>query len=210
MYGDGSRTSVKVSELSERLCGSPERRGPGHFYGVTTVVAKLFNIVQPDLAYFGQKDAQQVAVIKKMVDDLNFPIDLRVLPTVRETDGLAMSSRNVYLTNDERERAASINRSLEAAGALIESGERDADLVAEAALTELEQSDIEPEYLELLDAKNLIELDELDGEVLIAVAAQVGKARLIDNRLVQVPEEHKTSSTTDERHRKVSTTGATK
>ena len=210
MYGDGSCATVNVSELSEKLCGSPKRRGPGHFYGVTTVVAKLFNIVQPDLAYFGQKDAQQVAVIQNMVDDLNFPVDIRVLPTVREKDGLAMSSRNAYLTDDERERATSISRSLEIAEKLIESGERDAGVIAKAALAELERVDIEPEYLELVDAKGLTELDELDGDVLIAVAAQVGKARLIDNKLVSVPVGGKTGSTTDERHREVSTTGAAK
>ncbi len=210
MYGDGSRATVNVSELSEKLCGSPERRGPGHFNGVTTVVSKLFNIVQPDLAYFGQKDAQQVAVIQKMVDDLNFPVDIRVLPTVREKDGLAMSSRNVYLTEDERERATCINRSLEVAEELIESGERDAKVVVKAALAELERADIEPEYLELVDSKDLTELDELDGDVLIAVAAQVGKARLIDNKLVNVPVRGKTGSTADERHREVTTTGAAK
>ncbi len=210
MYGGNSHATVEVSQLSEKLCGSRERRGPRHFYGVTTVVAKLFNIVQPDLAYFGQKDAQQVVVIQKMVDDLNFPVDIRVLPTVREKDGLAMSSRNAYLTGSDRERAAYLNRSLEIAEKLIESGERDAGLIAKAALAELERVDIEPEYLELVDAKDLTELDELEGDVLIAVAAQVGRARLIDNKLVHVPAKDETGSTIDERHREVTMTGAAK
>jgi pantoate--beta-alanine ligase len=184
VYPDGFSTHVEVEGLTEVLCGDPSRRGPGHFRGVTTVVAKLFNSVQPDVAWFGQKDAQQVAAIRRMVRDLDIPVRIEVLPTVREPDGLAMSSRNAYLGHDDRERATALSRALR----LAEDGARAGSLQGglEAARRELAAADIEPEYLEARDAENLNPVAEpANRPVLIAVAAQVGGARLIDNALIQ-------------------------
>lgn len=184
VYPDGFATQVEVGGLTEVLCGDPSRRGPGHFRGVTTVVAKLFNSVGPDVAYFGQKDAQQVAVIRQMVRDLDFPVRIEVLPTVREPDGLALSSRNAYLDPQARERATALSRALRVA----ESTARAEGLAAAlaAARAELRAAEIEPEYLEARDAENLTPVAELAGRpVLIAVAAEVGGARLIDNVLIE-------------------------
>ncbi|MET0305474.1 MAG: pantoate--beta-alanine ligase [Solirubrobacterales bacterium] len=180
VYPDGFSTTVEVTGVTEVLCGDPSRRGPGHFRGVTTVVAKLFNSVQPDVAYFGQKDAQQVAAIRRMVRDLDIPVRIEALPIVREPDGLAMSSRNAYLSPAERQRAAALSRALQT----IEQAASSDSLVAalDAGRRELEQAGIEPEYLEARDAENLEPVAELDGRpVLIALAARVGPARLIDN-----------------------------
>jgi pantoate--beta-alanine ligase len=180
VYPDGFSTAVEVDGLTEVLCGDPARRGPEHFRGVTTVVAKLFNTVQPDVAYFGQKDAQQVAAIRRMVRDLDIPVRIEALPTVREADGLAMSSRNAYLDGEERERATALSRALRA----TEAGARAGSLAAalEAGRRELAAAGIEPEYFEARDAENLQPVAELNGRpVLIAVAARVGRARLIDN-----------------------------
>jgi pantoate--beta-alanine ligase len=180
VYPDGFSTAVEVAGVTEVLCGDPGRRGPEHFRGVTTVVAKLFNSVQPDVAYFGRKDAQQVAAIRRMVRDLDFPIRIEALPIVREPDGLAMSSRNAYLSPDERERATALSRALRA----VERTALGDSLAAalEAGRRELEEAGIEPEYLEARDAENLEAVAELDGRpVLIALAARVGPARLIDN-----------------------------
>ena len=179
-YPEGFSTAVEVAGLTEVLCGDAARRGPGHFRGVTTVVAKLFNTVQPDVAYFGQKDAQQVAVIRRMVRDLDMPLRIEALPTVREADGLAMSSRNAYLDPDARERAAALSRALRA----VEAKAREGSLAAalEAGRRELDAAGVEPEYFEARDAESLQPAAELNGgPVLIAVAAQVGGARLIDN-----------------------------
>jgi pantoate--beta-alanine ligase len=178
-------TSVEVRGLLTKvLCGDPDRRGPSHFRGVTTVVAKLFNIVQPDRAYFGQKDAQQAIVLRRMVRDLDFPVELRVLPTVRERDGLALSSRNAYLAPAERTRALALSRSLGAAERVA--GEGGTVLEAlDAARAELEEAGLEPEYLEARDAEELVPAESFNGRpVLVAVAAQVGSARLIDNVLI--------------------------
>ncbi len=180
VYPDGFSTAVEVTGVTEVLCGDPSRRGPEHFRGVTTVVAKLFNTVQPDVAYFGQKDAQQVAAIRRMVRDLDIPTRIEALPIVREPDGLAMSSRNAYLSPDERQRATALSRALRA----VEGAAGDASLEAalDAGRRELEKAGIEPEYLEARDAENLEPVAELDGRpVLIALAATVGPARLIDN-----------------------------
>jgi pantoate--beta-alanine ligase len=180
VYPGGFSTTVEVAGVTEVLCGDPSRRGPEHFRGVTTVVAKLFNTVQPDVAYFGQKDAQQVAVIRRMVRDLDFPIRIEALPIVREADGLAMSSRNAYLSAAERQQAKALSRALQ----VVERTAREDSLEAgiEAGRRELEKAGIEPEYLEARDAENLDPVVELDGRpVLIALAAQVGPARLIDN-----------------------------
>jgi pantoate--beta-alanine ligase len=185
VYPQDFATQVEVAGgLTDVLDGDPARRGPGHFRGVTTVVAKLFNAVGPDVAYFGQKDAQQVAVIRRMVRDLDIPVRIEVLPTVREPDGLAMSSRNAYLDRRDRERAAALSRALRAAKATASSAGLAAAL--EAARAELRAADLEPEYLEARDAENLKPVAELIGRpVLVAVAAQVGGARLIDNVLIQ-------------------------
>ena len=151
---------------------------------VTTVVAKLFNMAQPDRAYFGQKDAQQAIAIERMTRDLDMPVEVVVCATVREHDGLAMSSRNAYLTADERYRAPAINRALEAADATVARGERSASAVLSAARAELSEAGIEPEYLELRSASDLQPVEHVNGSTLLAVAAQVGKARLIDNRVL--------------------------
>ncbi len=188
LYPDGAATAVEVTgNLTSVLDGDPERRGAGHFHGVTTIVAKLFNIVGPDVAYFGQKDAQQVAVIKRMVRDLDFPLEVRVMPTVREDDGLAMSSRNVYLEPADRARAVALSRALAAC-------ERQAlaleSLAAglDAARIELAAAAIEPEYLEARDAETLEPVEGLTGRpILVAVAAEVGAARLIDNVVIDPP-----------------------
>jgi pantoate--beta-alanine ligase len=185
VYPDGFATAVAVGgNLTEVLDGDPDRRGPEHFRGVTTVVAKLFNSVGPDVAYFGQKDAQQAAVIRCMARDLDFPVRIEVMPTVREPDGLAMSSRNAYLDDEARERAVALSRALQAA----ERGAREESLQAglDAARRELERAGIEPEYLEARDAEQLQPVAELNGRsVLVAVAARVGGARLIDNVLIR-------------------------
>jgi len=184
VYPEGFATHVKVENLTEVLCGDPGRRGPEHFRGVTTVVAKLFNSVQPDVAYFGQKDAQQAAAIRRMARDLDFPARVEVLPTVREDDGLAMSSRNAYLSEEEREQATALSRALRAAEQAIRAGSLAAGL--DAARRELADAGIEPEYLEARDPDEMTPVAELNGRpMLVAVAAQVGAARLIDNVLIR-------------------------
>jgi pantoate--beta-alanine ligase len=187
LYPDGFATAVEVTGgLTSVLDGDPERRGAGHFRGVTTIVAKLFNIVGPDVAYFGQKDAQQAAVIKRMVRDLDFALRVEVMPIVREEDGLAMSSRNVYLEPADRVRAVALSRALAAA----EQQALALDSLAaglEAARIELAAAAIEPEYLEARDAETLEPVDQLGTgrPILIAVAARVGGARLIDNVVIE-------------------------
>jgi len=187
IYPDGAATAVEVTgALTSVLDGDPERRGPGHFRGVTTIVAKLFNIVGPDVAYFGQKDAQQAAVIKRMVRDLDFPLRVEVMPTVREEDGLAMSSRNVYLEPADRIRALALSRGLAAAEQqALALDSLEAGLAA--ARIELAAAAIEPEYLEARDAETLEPVDRLGTgrPILIAVAAKVGGARLIDNIVIE-------------------------
>jgi pantoate--beta-alanine ligase len=186
MYPQGFSTTVEVAnELTGVLEGDPAHRGPSHFRGVTTIVAKLFNSVQPDVAYFGRKDAQQALVIRRMTEDLDFPVEIEVLPTVREDDGLAMSSRNAYLSPDERERALALSRALRAAERAAVEGETSTEALVEAARTELRSAGIQPEYLEARSAEDLSPIAELNGRpVLVAVAARVGKARLIDNVLI--------------------------
>jgi pantoate--beta-alanine ligase len=181
VYPPGFSTTVSVAGLTEVLDGHPERRGPEHFAGVTTVVTKLFNMVQPSAAYFGQKDAQQALVVKQLVRDLDIPVRIEVVPTVREQDGLAMSSRNAYLTDEERERALGLSRALAAADREVAAGRRDARTVLAAASDELEAHGIEPEYLELRSADDLSPAQRVNGRTLLAVAARVGRARLIDN-----------------------------
>jgi pantoate--beta-alanine ligase len=184
VYPQGFATSVRVEGLTDVLCGDHARRGAEHFDGVTTVVTKLFNTVQPDVAFFGQKDAQQAAVIRRMARDLDFPVRVEVLPTVRDPDGLALSSRNAYLDAAERERAAALSRALATAARLAREGSLEAAI--EAARAELAAAGIEPEYLEARDPDDLTPVASMNGRpVLVAVAATVGGARLIDNVLIQ-------------------------
>ncbi|MGA8925440.1 MAG: pantoate--beta-alanine ligase [Solirubrobacterales bacterium] len=186
MYPEGFATSIEVANsLTGVLEGDPAHRGPSHFRGVTTVVAKLFNSVRPDVAYFGRKDAQQAVVIERMTRDLDFPIEIAVLPTVREDDGLALSSRNAYLTAEQRERASAISRALRAAERAAAAGETSAEALVQAARDELRRAGIEPEYVEARATEDLSPIAELNGRpVLVAVAARVGKARLIDNVVI--------------------------
>ena len=184
MYPQPYLTYVNVEDITETLCGANRE---GHFRGVTTVVAKIFNIVPAHRAYFGLKDAQQALVIRKMVEDLDFDIEIVVCPTVREGDGLAMSSRNMYLEPDERKAATVLYRSLQLAGRMVSEGERDAGRVLEEMKRlYAEEPLVEPEYIEAVDYSLLEPVERLEGEVLIAVAARVGRARLIDNILLDV------------------------
>ena len=183
IYPDGFATTIHISGITDVLDGAS--RGAHHFDGVATVVAKLFGIVAPDVAYFGQKDAQQVLVVRRLVRDLNLDVRIEACPIVREADGLAMSSRNVYLDADARAQATALNRALDAAQTLAETGERDADVLTAAARTILTAAGITPEYLELRDAETLQPVTRLDGEGLLAVAAHVGAARLIDNHILR-------------------------
>jgi pantoate--beta-alanine ligase len=182
VYPPDHQTYVVMEGIATIL--EAEQRGASHFKGVITVVTKLFNMVGPDRAYFGQKDAQQVLVIRKLVRDLNFPVEIVVCPTIREPDGLALSSRNVYLLGPERERATALSRSLRAADEAVESGERDPGKVLAVARAVLEEAGIEPEYLELRSLEDLSPVERVNGSTLLAVAARVGRARLIDNAIL--------------------------
>jgi len=187
LYPAGYATYVDVERLGERLCG---RSRPGHFRGVTTIVTKLFNAVEPDRAYFGQKDAQQLAIIRRMARDLDFGVEIFEMPTVREADGLAMSSRNRYLGEEDRRRALSLSQALAAGRARLEAGERDPEQVLRAVRARIEETEgVELDYAELVDADTIEPIDRVRGRVLLAVAARVGPARLIDNIQYEVPEE---------------------
>ncbi len=177
-YSSADQTRITVQELSDVLCGASR---PGHFQGVVLVVAKLFNIVQPDEAYFGQKDAQQAVIIQRMAADLDFPIRIIIGPTVREPDGLALSSRNDYLTPEERQRAPALYRSLQMARRRIERGERDVHALTASIRGEVEGGGIDLDYAEIVDAATLEPLTRVEGTVLLAVAGRIGRARLIDN-----------------------------
>ena len=185
VYPPGFATSVRVEGLGDVLEGA--ERGPGHFMGVCTVVAKLLNVVTPDVAFFGQKDAQQVAVLRRMVADLDIPAQLEVVPTVREPDGLALSSRNVHLAPEERRRAVALSQALGAARDAIAEGERDASAVRAAASAAMAQHGVEPEYLAIVDPDTFEPLETVGARNLVAVAARVGTTRLIDNALVPTP-----------------------
>ena len=188
VYPDGFATTVSVSGIADVLCGDPERRGRQHFDGVATVVAKLLNMVQPDAAFFGQKDAQQVLVVKRLVRDLDIPVRIEALPTVRERDGLALSSRNAYLDPEERSRATALSRALAAAERVVAGGATDAQAVLAAARDELAAAGVEPEYLELRSDTDLTPVERVNGSTLLAVAARVGHARLIDNVVLTSPQ----------------------
>ena len=179
MYPSGAVTYVTVEGLSDRLDGLSR---PGHFRGVTTIVSKLFNIVQPDVAYFGQKDAAQLAVIRKMVRDLNFPVEIIACPIIREPDGLAMSSRNIYLTPEERKSALALSRSLQEVEKLFQRGNRNVEeLISAGKQTLAEEPGIKLDYLSLVNPDTLEDIRQLNQPALVAVAACVGKTRLIDN-----------------------------
>ncbi|MEP0806340.1 MAG: pantoate--beta-alanine ligase [Chloroflexota bacterium] len=179
MYPQGYQTWVEVEAMTRPLEGAMR---PGHFRGVTTVVAKLFNAVQPHKAYFGQKDAQQVAVIRRMTLDLNFPIEIVVCPTVREADGLAMSSRNVYLSPEQRQAATVLFRSLSAAKELYDAGERNAEKLRKKMMEVLAAEPLaEVQYVSCADYDTLEELSEITGKALLSMAVFIGRTRLIDN-----------------------------
>lgn len=186
MYPEPAAVSVTVTGLSDRLCGQSR---PGHFQGVVTVVTKLFNIITPDRAYFGQKDAQQLAIIKKMVKDLDFPIEIIGCPIVREPDGLALSSRNTYLSPDQRQEALVLFESLQLARSLIVKGERDAakiEVAIGATITAKKLCTID--YVAIVSAATLDKLTTIHGDTLIALAVKVGTTRLIDNIVVEAGE----------------------
>ena len=184
MYPEKNITWVNVEKLSKPLCGKSR---PGHFRGVATVCSKLFNIVGPDVAFFGQKDAQQAIVIQQMAADLNMPLKIVIYPTVREKDGLAMSSRNAYLRPKERKDAALLYAALQEAEVFIAAGERKSKTLISLMKKILKISrQIKIDYISIVDAKTLEELKRAKGKVLIAVAAKIGKTRLIDNIIVNV------------------------
>jgi pantoate--beta-alanine ligase len=184
VYPPGFSTEVRVSgPLTATLEG--EHRGPGHFHGVTTVVTKLLNMARPDVVFFGQKDAQQALVIHRLVRDLDIDVRIEIAPTVREPDGLALSSRNVRLPGDDRRRALALSRALAAAEQAASAGERDAEAIARLARAQMRELQVEPEYLELVDPEDLAPVKAIDGETLVAVAARVGEVRLIDNTTIR-------------------------
>ncbi|MGA9315070.1 MAG: pantoate--beta-alanine ligase [Solirubrobacteraceae bacterium] len=179
VYPAGFSTSVEVLGLTDRLEGAV--RGAGHFRGVTTVVTKLLNIVSPDVAYFGQKDAQQAIVIRRLVEDLNINVRIEACPTVREADGLAMSSRNAHLSSEDRAQALAMPRALAAAAAAVTDGERSADALMATAREAMSKFDVEPEYIELVQPDTLDPVARLERPALLAIAARIGSTRLIDN-----------------------------
>ena len=184
MYPKGYSSFVEVEGLTDKLCGKSR---PGHFRGVTTVVTKLFNIVQPDISFFGQKDAQQALVLQKMAADLNMNLDIKVVPIVREKDGLAMSSRNAYLNPQERTAALVLSQSLQEAQTIVDDGERDPDKVLETVKEYINREPLAKiDYVEILAVPGLESISVIKGRVLIALAVFVGKTRLIDNIVVEV------------------------
>lgn len=179
MYPEGFSTHIQMDNLTKELCGKTR---PTHFGGVCTVVGKLFNIVQPDKAYFGQKDAQQLAIIKRMVRDLNFDIEIVGCPIIREPDGLAKSSRNTYLNADERKAALILSKSIELGKQLVAGGERNAQTIIKAMTDKINTEPLARiDYVNAVDALNIEPLETLRGEVLVAIAVYIGKTRLIDN-----------------------------
>ena len=185
IYPDGFQTYVDVTELTERLCGVSR---PGHFRGVTTIVTKLFNLVRPHRAYFGQKDYQQSAVVRRLVDDLNLDVEIVISPTIREADGLAMSSRNVRLTPEERQAACVLYASLRLAEERVGAGEQDAKAILDEMRVMIEAESLARiDYVTLCDPETLKPLDRIEGPILTALAVRFGKTRLIDNLLLTFP-----------------------
>lgn len=184
MYPEGYNTYVDVLGLTEGLCGASR---PGHFRGVCTVVLKLFNIVKPQRAYFGQKDAQQLAVIRRMALDLNLDVEIVGCPIVRESDGLALSSRNVYLSADERREALVLSRALQEVKKLIEEGQNDVFTIKEKMIRMINAAKYSQiDYIEFVDNRSLKPVEKVKGEILVALAVRIGKTRLIDNMVVNI------------------------
>ena len=183
MYGENFYSYVDMNVLTQELCGLTR---PIHFRGVCTVVTKLFNIVAPDKAYFGQKDAQQLAIIRRMVKDLNMPLEIIGCPIVREEDGLAKSSRNTYLSEEERKAALVLSRAVFLAKDMIEKGERNASVILKAMTTEIEKEQLAKiDYVKAVDLDTIQQVDFIQGDVLVAIAVYIGKTRLIDNVVVK-------------------------
>ena len=196
VYPAGFATQVRVTgPLTESLEGT--HRGADHFHGVTTIVTKLLNMVAPDVAFFGQKDAQQALVIRRLAADLDLPARIEVAPTVREPDGLALSSRNVRLSDADRRRALALSRALHAAQATLAAGTSDAAAITEVARAAMTPFDVEPEYLALVDPEDLSPVTTVDQESLLAIAAHVGPVRLIDNAILAPPSEKTTNNDID-------------
>ncbi len=186
MYPMGYKTYIEVHGLQDRLCGFSRH---GHFRGVCTVVLKLFNIISPDISFFGQKDAQQAIILEKMVLDINLDVKINVLPIIRDKNGLALSSRNSYLTQEERNAALSLSRSLKQARQMIESGERKTEEIIQKMKETIESEPfIRIDYVEIVDIEKLNPIDRIDKKALIAIAVYVGKIRLIDNIIVKIKE----------------------
>jgi pantoate--beta-alanine ligase len=184
MYFENKSTSVSVSNLTSVLCGA---KRPGHFDGVCLVVSKLFNIVTPDRAYFGQKDAQQVAVLKRMVRDLNIDIEIIPCPIIREEDGLAKSSRNTYLSKEERKAALVLSRSLNLAKKLLDGGERNAAKIKEVMIEEINKEPLAKiDYIEIVDSDSLENVENIERSILVPIAVYIGKTRLIDNFIFSI------------------------
>ncbi len=184
MYPSGFQTFVEVTELTQYLCGLSR---PGHFRGVTTVVTKLFNIVKPHIAIFGLKDYQQYLVIKRMVEDLNFDIEIIGYPTVREADGLAMSSRNEYLSPEQRKSALSLSQGLKLAQALVNAGETNVQIIVNRVTNFIKQFPYtQIDYVKICDPETLEDLTEIKDKALLALAVKIGRARLIDNTILEV------------------------
>ncbi|MFE4043227.1 MULTISPECIES: pantoate--beta-alanine ligase [unclassified Priestia] len=184
MYKSSHSVAITVTDRVDVLCG---QKRPGHFDGVATVLTKLFHIVTPDRAYFGKKDAQQVAVVDSLIEDFNFPVELRAVDTVREADGLAKSSRNVYLTDKEREEAPVLFKSLQSALHLLESGEKHVEIIKQTIRKEIEQyTSGKVDYIEVYTYPKLKPIKQAAGKIIIALAVQFSKARLIDNVIVDV------------------------
>ena len=186
MYPEGYKTYVEVHELQNRLCG---RSRPTHFQGVCTVVLKLFNIVNPDIAFFGQKDAQQAIIVKRMARDLNSDVAVEVLPTVREEDGLALSSRNIYLNQEQRKAALVLSRSLREAEAMVEKGEMNVAAIL-SRMKEIisKEPQARIDYIEIVDMEELKPLARIEKQALAALAVFLGRARLIDNKILRIKE----------------------
>jgi pantoate--beta-alanine ligase len=183
LYPEGYSTFVEVEGITDKLCGHFR---PGHFRGVTTIVSKLFNIVRPDRAYFGEKDYQQLIVIKKMVRDLNMPVQIKGLPIIREEDGLAMSSRNRYLNSEERKAATVLYKALQNAKKMVYNGERDADQIKKEMLSFINKEPlVSIDYVSVVDPETLEDLDKIKDSVLLALAVYIGDTRLIDNVLIK-------------------------
>ena len=186
IYPEGYKTYVEVHDLQDKLCG---RSRPGHFRGVCTVVLKLFNTVNPDMAFFGQKDAQQAIILKRMAQDLNLGVKIEVVPIVREEDGLALSSRNSYLDQEERRAALVLSKSLEEARVMIQNGERDSGQIIDRMKEMIGREPLAKiDYVEIVDMENLDPVQKIENKALAALAVFIGKVRLIDNAILQVKE----------------------